>query len=86
MPVTKLAFSLSKNATTWAISSGCPTRPTGYAGRFMFRFISSTSSASSALMGVAISPGAQAFTRMPFGERSNAICLTSPFSPCFDTV
>ena len=80
-PVTKEASSESRKATARAISSGCPTRPIGCAGPRIFS-ITSALPWIGPKIGVSITPGQTAFTRILCGARSAAAHFIRPSTPC----
>src|SRR5712691_8231868 len=80
-PVTNDAASEHSHTTASAISSGFPIRPTGSTAAILsalpalWAVIRST-------IGVLITPGHTAFTRIPDLAYSNAAVLVSPTTPC----
>jgi hypothetical protein len=66
-----------------AISSECPSRPIGCS--LMISVMASAWLVSmSATMGVSITPGHTALTRIPLGAYSTATLLVRPITPCLD--
>ena len=70
---------VTRNATSWAISSGRPNRPIGIFSRIFAR----TSSGMAAIIWVAMKPGAIALTVTPLLASSSAAVFVKPTMPAF---
>src|SRR6185437_8953332 len=84
-PTMNPAPGLHNHRTAEAISSDLPIRPRGMS--LNTAFIASGSFATAfATMGVSITPGHIALTRMPRPAYSRAALFVSPITPCFEAV
>ena len=79
-PVMNPARSSSKEATAWAISSGCPMRLTGIASTILFVF-GASGGLPEVNNSVAIGPGPTALTVTPWLAVSKAQVLVMPSNP-----
>src|SRR3970282_2584400 len=82
-PVTNEASSEHIHTTALAISSGCPNRPTG-SKSVNCSIVSFSLPVILSIMGICITPGHTAFTRIPSLAHSNADVFVNPMTPCFD--
>ncbi len=89
MPVIERASSDARNRAALAVSSGSGMRPSGMVARKRWR-ASSMSAAmpgrNFASIGVSVTVGQMALTRMLAGASSSARLRTSPTMPCLATV
>ena len=79
-PVTRLDSSLASHSAAWAMSSGCPARPSGCTAAKRSVMISSARG-NGAESGVTIPPGQMQLTRMPWGPPSAAALRVSEITP-----
>ena len=82
MPDTNAAWSERRNATTAAISSAVPKRPSGVLSNIVC--ITGWFANSWRPMGVSISPGESETTRAPRGPQRTAALAASSCTPFFD--